>query len=56
LIIINYEVNTLNELLFDGKAQYEYDLRGNQVGKKTDSEQLSMIYDPLGRGTLQTYS
>ena len=44
-----YEVNTLNELLSDGKTIYEYDLRGNQVLKKSNSEQLSMIYDPLNQ-------
>nr|NGX37493.1 tRNA(Glu)-specific nuclease WapA [Chlamydiota bacterium] len=44
-----YEVNTLNELLSDGKTTYEYDLKGNQVLKKMDSEQVSMIYDPLNQ-------
>ena len=41
------EVNTLSELLSDGKAVYEYDLRGNQVRKNTGSQQLSFSYDPL---------
>ena len=42
-----YEVNALNELLSDGTTHHEYDLRGNQVLKRTDTEQLQMIYDPL---------
>ncbi len=44
-----HEVNTLNELLSDGKTAYEYDLRGNQVLKKSSSEHLSMVYDPLNQ-------
>lgn len=40
-----YQVNSLNELLFDGKSHYEYDLRGNRVLKKTGSEQIEMLYD-----------
>ncbi|NGX27701.1 MAG: hypothetical protein K940chlam6_01639, partial [Chlamydiae bacterium] len=44
-----YEVNTLNELLSDGKTTYEYDLRGNQVLKKTGSDQWQMVYDPLNQ-------
>ncbi|NGX36927.1 MAG: tRNA(Glu)-specific nuclease WapA [Chlamydiae bacterium] len=44
-----YEINVLNELLSNGKAHYEYDLRGNQVLKKTNTQQLQMIYDPLNQ-------
>jgi len=46
-----YKVNTLNELICDGKSSYEYDLRGNRILKKTRSEQVSMTYDPLNQLT-----
>lgn len=43
------EVNSLNELLSDGKATYEYDLRGNQILKDMNSKRLSFGYDPLNQ-------
>jgi RHS repeat-associated protein len=45
----SYEVSVLNELLSDEKVSYEYDLRGNQILKNTNSKQLSSIYDPLNQ-------
>ncbi|MEX0961298.1 MAG: RHS repeat-associated core domain-containing protein [Simkaniaceae bacterium] len=44
-----YEVNDLNELLSDDSAIYEYDLRGNQILKKTGLSQLQMVYDPFNQ-------
>jgi RHS repeat-associated protein len=43
------EINSLNELLFDGKTTYEYDLRGNQILKDMNSKQFSFGYDPLNQ-------
>ncbi|MDN3507014.1 MAG: hypothetical protein P0S96_07285 [Simkaniaceae bacterium] len=45
----SFEVNFLNELLSDGNARYEYDLRGNQILKSMNSKQLSFGYDPLNQ-------
>ena len=45
----SYEVNSLNELLICGETTYEYDLRGNQILKNTNSKQLFFRYDPLNQ-------
>ena len=60
-----YEVNALNEIVSDGEATYEYDLRGNRVltepwhmiydplnqliEAKSKLQKIAFIYDPLGR-------
>ncbi len=44
-----HQVNALNQLLHDTKSQYEYDLNGNLVKKKRNSDEVQYDYDALDR-------
>lgn len=46
---ISYHVNTLNQVTFDGRYHYRYDVNGNLIEKSDETSLISFQYDGLDR-------
>lgn len=45
----NYELNSLNQVTYDGNTRYDYDPNGNLINIKNDSSEITLAYDALNR-------